>query len=75
MAFVFFPNGAIMPSWKPEQDGERYEFERYFRPDRNPVVLEVLGRDTLDVPAGRIPTTVCSVIRMTRLTCKLPRRR
>ncbi len=38
------------------EDGERYEFERYFRPDRNPVVLEVLGRDTLDVPAGRIPT-------------------
>jgi len=36
--------------------GQRYEFERYFRPDRNPVVLEVLGRDTLDVPAGRIPT-------------------
>jgi len=36
--------------------GKRYEFDRYFRPDRNPVVLEVLGRDTLDVPAGRIPT-------------------
>jgi len=36
--------------------GQRYEFERYFRPDRNPVVLEVLGRDTLDLPAGRIPT-------------------
>ncbi|MBE0591045.1 MAG: DUF3108 domain-containing protein [Gemmatimonadales bacterium] len=36
--------------------GARYEFDRYFRPDRNPVVLEVLGRDTLDVPAGRIPT-------------------
>lgn len=40
----------------PLADGARYEFDRYFRPDRNPVVLEVLGRDTLDVPAGRIPT-------------------
>jgi hypothetical protein len=40
----------------PLADGERYEFDRYFRPDRNPVVLEVLGRDTLDVPAGKIPT-------------------
>ena len=40
------------------EDGERYEFDRYFRPDRNPVVLEVLGRDTLDVPAGRIPTVL-----------------
>jgi len=40
------------------EDGQRYEFDRYFRPDRNPVVLEVLGRDTLDLPAGRFPTIV-----------------
>ncbi len=38
--------------------GERYEFDRYFKPDRNPVVLEVLGRDTIDVPAGRFATLV-----------------
>jgi hypothetical protein len=38
--------------------GERYEYHNYFRPDRNPVVLEVLGRDTLDLPAGRFPTIV-----------------
>lgn len=38
--------------------GRRYEYDRYFRPDRNPVVLEVLERDTLDVPAGRFPTVV-----------------
>jgi hypothetical protein len=38
--------------------GERYEYERYFRPDRNPVVLEVLERDTLDLPAGRFPSIV-----------------
>jgi hypothetical protein len=42
----------------PLEVGRRYEFERYFRPDRNPVVLEVLARDTIDVPAGRFPTVV-----------------
>jgi hypothetical protein len=40
------------------EDDARYEYDRYFRPDRNPVVLEVLGRDTLDLPAGRFPTIV-----------------
>jgi hypothetical protein len=39
-------------------DQERYEFDRYFRPDRNPVVLEVLGRDTLDLNAGQFATVV-----------------
>jgi hypothetical protein len=42
----------------PLEVGRRYEFERYFRPDRNPVVLEVLARDTIDVPAGRFATVV-----------------
>lgn len=44
----------------PLRVGERYEFNRYFKPDRNPVVLEVVGRDTLDVPAGRFD---CLVVR------------
>lgn len=38
----------------------RHEFHRYFKPDRNPVVLEVVGRDTVDVPAGRFD---CLVVR------------
>lgn len=42
----------------PLEVGKRYEFNRYFRPDRNPVVLEVLARDTIDVPAGRFRTVV-----------------
>lgn len=42
--------------------GEGYEFERYFRPDRNPVILNVLERDTLDVPAGRFPSVVVQPI-------------
>lgn len=38
--------------------GRRYEFPHYFKPDRNPIVLEVVRRDTIDVPAGRFPTLV-----------------
>jgi hypothetical protein len=38
----------------------RHEFDRYFKPDRNPVVLDVVGRDTIDVPAGRFD---CIVVR------------
>src|SRR2546422_3511257 len=36
----------------PLERGKRYEFRRYFRPEKNPVILEVLGRDRLGV-AGR----------------------
>ncbi len=42
------------------EPGRRYEFHRYFKPDRNPVILEVVGRDTVDVPAGRFD---CLVVR------------
>ena len=42
----------------PLEPGTRYVFDRYFRPDRNPVVLQVLKRDTINVPAGRFPTVV-----------------
>ena len=38
--------------------GETYSFDRYFRPDRNPVVLTGLRREAVDVEAGVFPTTV-----------------
>lgn len=44
------------------EPGHRYEYHRYFRPDRNPVVLEIVGRDTIDVPAGRFATVVARPI-------------
>lgn len=44
------------------EPGTRHEFHRYFRPDRNPVVLQVLERDTIDVPAGRFSTIVVQPI-------------
>lgn len=37
----------------PLEIGRTYEFRRYFKPDRNPVTLRVLGRDTVDTPYGR----------------------
>jgi hypothetical protein len=36
----------------PLEVGKRYEYARYFRPDRNPVIIEVLGRDRVNV-AGK----------------------
>jgi hypothetical protein len=36
----------------PLEPGQRYEFARYFRPERNPVIVEVLGRERVSV-AGR----------------------
>lgn len=32
--------------------GETYSFDRYFRPDRNPVTIHVLRRERIEVPAG-----------------------
>src|SRR5207247_4583909 len=36
----------------PLEVGKRYEYARYFRPDRNPVIIEVLGRGRVSV-AGK----------------------
>ena len=38
--------------------GKRYEFRRYFKDSGNPVVVQVLRKDTITVPAGRFPTIV-----------------
>ncbi len=42
----------------PLEVGKEYTFRRYFNPDANPVVIKVVRRDTIDVPAGRFPTIV-----------------
>lgn len=42
----------------PLEPGRTYRFERYFEEDGNPVVLEVLRRETVRVPAGRFRTVV-----------------
>lgn len=38
--------------------GESYSFDRYFKPDRNPIKLEVLRRERIEVPAGTFETIV-----------------
>ena len=39
----------------PLEPGQCYVFKRYFKPDANPVVIHVVRRDTVEVPAGRYP--------------------
>ncbi len=42
----------------PLTDGARYGTERHFDPERNPVVVRVVGRETVRVPAGEFATVV-----------------
>ncbi len=42
----------------PLEVGKEYTFDRYFKESGNPVVLRVLRKDTVQVPAGRFPTIV-----------------
>jgi hypothetical protein len=42
----------------PLEVGKTYEFNRYFRPDRNPVRVTVLRRDRVRVPAGTFEAIV-----------------
>lgn len=42
----------------PLRVGETYRFDRYFEEDGNPVVLKVLRRETVRVPAGKFRTVV-----------------
>ena len=37
----------------PLEPGQCYVLRRYFKPDANPVVIHVVRRDTVEVPAGR----------------------
>ena len=38
--------------------GETYSFDRYFRPDRNPVTIKVLRKEHIKVPAGEFDAIV-----------------
>jgi len=38
--------------------GQSYEFDRYFKPDRNPVKLTVLRKERIRVPAGEFDAVV-----------------
>jgi len=42
----------------PLEVGKTYEFQRYFRPDRNPVTIKVLRKEKVRVPAGSFDAIV-----------------
>jgi hypothetical protein len=42
----------------PLEVGKEYSFDRYFRPDRNPVRIQVLRKERIKVPAGEFETIV-----------------
>jgi hypothetical protein len=46
--------------------GETYTFERYFRPDRNPVTIKVLRKERIEVPAGEFDAIVIQPVIKTR---------
>lgn len=52
VSFLFFTRTL------PLKVGETYRFDRFFEADGNPVILEVLRRETVRVPAGRFETVV-----------------
>ena len=42
--------------------GQTYELNRYFRPDRNPVIVKVLRKESVNLPAGKFNTIVIQPI-------------
>ena len=52
LSFIYFARTL------PLEVGSTYTLPRYFKADGNPVVLEVVRRETVNVPAGRFNTIV-----------------
>lgn len=46
----------------PLEVGETYSFDRYFKPDRNPVRIKVLRKERIQVPAGTFDAVVVQPI-------------
>jgi hypothetical protein len=50
----------------PLEVGETYEFQRYFKPDRNPVTIRAVRRERVTVPAGTFDAIVIQPIIKTK---------
>jgi len=50
----------------PLEVGQTYTFDRYFRPDRNPVTIKVLRKERVKVPAGEFDAIVIQPLIKTR---------
>jgi len=59
-SFVYFVRTV------PLEVGRSYEFQRYFKPDRNPVTIRVLRRERVTVPAGTFDAIVIQPIIKTK---------
>lgn len=59
-SFVYFVRSI------PLEVGETYEWNNYFRWDRNPVIIKVLRRENIKVPAGKFSTIVVRPIIKTK---------
>ena len=55
-SFVYFVRTV------PLEVGRTYQFDRYFKPDRNPVTIRVLRRERVTVPAGTFDAIVIQPI-------------
>jgi hypothetical protein len=55
-----FDEGAFVQFVRtiPLEVGQRHVFDRYYKPDRNPVTVEVLRRERVTVPAGTFDAVV-----------------
>ena len=52
LSFIYFLRTV------PLVDGEEYSLTHHFDPGRNPVLLKVIGRERIEVPAGEFTTVV-----------------
>jgi hypothetical protein len=59
-SFVYFVRTV------PLEVGKTYEFQRYFKPDRNPVKIHVLRRERVKVPAGTFDAVVIQPVIKTK---------
>ena len=59
-SFLFFVRTT------PLEVGREYEYNRYFKPDRNPVRIRVLRRERVKVPAGQFDAVVVQPIIKTK---------
>lgn len=50
----------------PLRDGDTYEFDRYFKPDHNPVRIRVVRRERVRVPAGTFAAVVLQPVLRTK---------
>jgi hypothetical protein len=55
-SFVYFMRSV------PLEVGQTYEFNRYYHPDRNPVVIQVVRKERIKVPAGEFDAIVVKPI-------------